>query len=87
MPSACRFHRLPVCLCTSVKISMCYARYTGTDGVYTYTVAYEKDPSCLACGSGVPVEVDPSDTLQQVCASQPRAADKILRTLRVSLQS
>ena len=29
----------------------------GTHGIYTHTVAYEKDPECMVCSSGVPVEV------------------------------
>lgn len=38
----------------------------GTDGVYTHTVAYDKDPSCLVCSAGLPVEVPASATLQEV---------------------
>lgn len=42
----------------------CY-RYVGTDGVYTHTVAYERDAACPMCSAGVPFRVRPSDTLQQ----------------------
>ena len=47
---------------------MCLAscRYVGTDGVYTHTVAYEKDPTCPICSAGVPFEVDPQLTLKEV---------------------
>ena len=44
----------------------CGCSYTGTDGIYTYTVAYDRDPACLSCSAGLPVDVGPSDTLQQV---------------------
>ncbi len=41
-------------------------RYTGTDGIYTHTVAYERDPACLECSPAAPLEVQPDATLQQV---------------------
>lgn len=41
-------------------------RYVGSTGLYTHTAKYEKDPSCPICSAGVPVEVDPDSTLQQV---------------------
>ena len=41
-------------------------RYTGAEGVYTHTVAYERDPACLECSPAAPLEVPPDATLQQV---------------------
>ena len=41
-------------------------RYVGTSGIYTHTVAYEKDSECMVCSAGVPVHVDEHATLQQV---------------------
>ena len=41
-------------------------RYTGTEGIYTHTVAYERDPACLECSPASPLEVSPDATLQQV---------------------
>ena len=41
-------------------------RYVGLDGVYTHTVAYERDPACQICSPSVPFEVASTDTLQQV---------------------
>ena len=38
----------------------------GTDSIYTHTVAYERDPNCPMCSAGVPLQVSPSATLQQV---------------------
>jgi len=40
-------------------------RYVGTEGVYTHTVAYDRDAACPMCSAGVPFRVRPSDTLQQ----------------------
>ena len=31
------------------------------------TVPHDKDPNCIMCSPGVPVEVDTSCTLQKVC--------------------
>ena len=45
-----------------------YCRYMGTEGVYTHTVAYERDAACPMCSAGVPFSVRSSDTLQQACA-------------------
>ncbi|KAK9867203.1 hypothetical protein WJX84_006071 [Apatococcus fuscideae] len=43
-----------------------YMMYVGTDGIYTHTVQYERDPACLICSTGVPLEAPASSTLQQV---------------------
>lgn len=41
-------------------------RYMGAQGLYTHTVAYEKDPNCLLCSSGISLQVESENTLQQV---------------------
>jgi hypothetical protein len=43
-------------------------RYVGTEGVYTHTVAYERDPVCPICSAGVPFTVQPTMTLREVGA-------------------
>lgn len=43
-----------------------YMMYMGSDGVYTHTVPYERDPQCLMSGSGVPLQASDSMTLEQV---------------------
>ena len=45
-------------------------RYVGTEGVYTHTVAYERDAACLMCSAGVPFSVRSTDTLQQAHAPE-----------------
>ncbi len=47
-------------------------RYVGTEGVYTHTVAYERDAACAMCSAGVPFRVRASDTLQQARRRRPR---------------
>ncbi|EFJ23801.1 hypothetical protein SELMODRAFT_174709 [Selaginella moellendorffii] len=61
-----------ICSLEALKLAtMCskgldnYMMYSGTQGVYTHTVSYEKDSSCMVCSPGVPVEVDGSITLQE----------------------
>mmetsp|Transcript_25356 Transcript_25356/g.83349 ORF Transcript_25356/g.83349 Transcript_25356/m.83349 type:complete len:436 (-) Transcript_25356:758-2065(-) len=61
------------CALEVVKIAtMCsqgmnnYMMYTGGHGVYTHTVAYDRDSECIACSPGVPLEVEETATLQQV---------------------
>jgi hypothetical protein len=44
-----------------------YMMYSGTDGVYTHTEAYQKDESCPICSPGVPVTVSNGTTLLEVC--------------------
>lgn len=43
-----------------------YMLYVGTSGVYTHTVAYERDPECPCCSPGVKMEVPAGATLQDV---------------------
>lgn len=52
-----------------------YMMYSGTDGVYTHTVKYERDPNDPACGAGVALHVNPHMTLQQVRSPASSAAD------------
>mmetsp|Transcript_34942 Transcript_34942/g.77699 ORF Transcript_34942/g.77699 Transcript_34942/m.77699 type:complete len:431 (+) Transcript_34942:72-1364(+) len=61
------------CVLEALKIiTMCssglnnYLMYMGSQGIYTHTVAYERDTSCPICSAGVPLDVDPDATLQQV---------------------
>eukprot|EP00245_Coleochaete_scutata_P005560 TRINITY_DN19219_c0_g1_i1.p1 TRINITY_DN19219_c0_g1~~TRINITY_DN19219_c0_g1_i1.p1 ORF type:complete len:447 (+),score=71.94 TRINITY_DN19219_c0_g1_i1:106-1446(+) len=61
-----------VCAMETLKIAtMCsagmdnYMMYVGTDGVYTHTVKYAKDPDCIVCSPGVVLNIPPSTTLQQ----------------------
>lgn len=43
-----------------------YMMYNGTDGVYTHTVKYERDPTDPACSAGTAVHIQPDMTLKQV---------------------
>jgi len=38
--------------------------FNGVKGVYTHTVAYDRDPTCPVCSSGVPLVLPPGATLQ-----------------------
>ncbi|CAM6046167.1 unnamed protein product [Sphagnum compactum] len=60
------------CVLETLKIAtMCstgmdiYMQYTGTEGIYLRTVPHDKDPNCIICSPGVPLEVDKSITLQK----------------------
>lgn len=61
------------CALETIKIAtLCSAgmnntvMFNGTRGVYTHTVAYDRDPGCAVCGSGVPVAMPPNSTLQSL---------------------
>lgn len=43
-----------------------YMMYSGTEGVYTHTTKYARDPACSTSGGGTAVVVTDSMTLQQV---------------------
>ena len=43
-----------------------YMMYMGSQGIYTHTVAYEKDPQCIVCGPGISVSVTAEQTLEHV---------------------
>lgn len=53
-------------------ITMCssgmnnYMMYVGSEGIYTHTVAYERDPQCPVCSAGVPLSVASDTTLEAV---------------------
>lgn len=46
-----------------------YMMYVGSNGVYTHTVEYERDPECIVCSMGVPLQCRMEATLQQVMES------------------
>eukprot|EP00775_Hariotina_reticulata_P010952 gene10952-11106_t len=61
------------CVLEALKIiTMCstglnnYMMYTGSQGIYTHTVAYEQDQQCPMCTAGVELEAPAASTLQQV---------------------
>lgn len=57
-----------------------YMMYVGTQGVYTHTVSYEKDPNCIVCSPGAPMEVDLSIKLQkfiELLLEDPRFKEKL----------
>lgn len=41
-------------------------RYTGSQGIYTHTVAYERNPQCPVCSPGIELQAPAGSTLQQV---------------------
>ena len=41
-------------------------RYMGSDGIYTHTVQYERDPHCPVCSPGVPITISADLLLSQV---------------------
>lgn len=44
-----------------------YMMYNGGEGLYTSTMAYEKNPHCLVCGTqGVPLTLKAEQTLQEL---------------------
>lgn len=57
-----------------------YMMYGGSRGVYTHTVAYERDAGCAVCSAGLLLEVDPdaplSDLLQRL-AAEPGLGDRL----------
>mmetsp|Transcript_16632 Transcript_16632/g.28058 ORF Transcript_16632/g.28058 Transcript_16632/m.28058 type:complete len:433 (+) Transcript_16632:135-1433(+) len=63
--AACTLEALKMATMCSPQMNN-YTMYTGGSGIYTHTVAYDKDPECIVCSAGVPLEVDMSATLQQV---------------------
>eukprot|EP00884_Botryococcus_braunii_P012664 jgi/Botrbrau1/21399/Bobra.0216s0018.1 len=63
--AACALEALKVVSLFSTGMNN-YMMYVGTDGVYTHTVSYDKDESCIMCSAGIPVEVDVDATLQDV---------------------
>jgi len=74
--AACALETLKMATMCSVGMNN-YTMYVGTHGIYTHTVAYEKDPECMVCSSGVPVEVETDATLQRVLDAVVAKFDKV----------
>lgn len=62
-----------VCALEAVKLatSFCqsmqnYTMYMGTESVYTHTAPYERDPECIVCSAGVPLQTQPDASLRAV---------------------
>eukprot|EP00854_Cymbomonas_tetramitiformis_P014306 gene14306-16918_t len=83
--ASCALETLKMATMCSTGMSN-YMMYMGAAGIYTHTVAYEKDPECIVCSAGVPVAIEESTTLeelmQQLCAQFPEK----LATPSVSFQ-
>lgn len=60
-----------------------YMMYMGTDSIYTHTVAYARDETCTVCGSGTPLPVSLSMTLQQVRPTGPRPGQFLWNLIRM----
>lgn len=43
-----------------------YMLYTGSHGVYSHTVAYERDPTCVVCSAGTAVDISRDATVQEL---------------------
>ncbi|GBG62533.1 hypothetical protein CBR_g30851 [Chara braunii] len=79
--AACALETLKIATMCSTGMDN-YMMYIGTSGLYTHTVSYEKEPDCLVCSPGVPMEVDSSVTLKEfieLLPKDPRFKDKISR--------
>ncbi len=64
-----------------------YMMYMGAEGIYTHTVAYEKDAECAQCGAGICLSVGGEKTLEEVMAmvaAHPRVAQSGLAAPSVS---
>lgn len=46
-----------------------YMMYVGTDGVYSHTVEYDRDPTCIVCSPGVSHSIPREATLETFMAS------------------
>uniref|UniRef100_A0A7S3FHR4 NEDD8-activating enzyme E1 catalytic subunit n=1 Tax=Prasinoderma singulare TaxID=676789 RepID=A0A7S3FHR4_9VIRI len=61
--ASCTLEALKIATCCSKGMNN-YMMYMGTAGVYTHTVAYERDPECAVCSPGVPFSAPAAMTLQ-----------------------
>lgn len=70
-------------------ITMCskglnnYTMYMGAEGIYSHTVAYERDPSCPICSKGIEVSIDPQITLQgliDIMMAHPALVEKKIKS-------
>merc|ERR1711937_459478 len=43
-----------------------YMMYMGGEGIYTHTVAYEKDDECAVCGAGISMSIFREETLEDL---------------------
>uniref|UniRef100_A0A7R9Y511 NEDD8-activating enzyme E1 catalytic subunit n=1 Tax=Prasinoderma coloniale TaxID=156133 RepID=A0A7R9Y511_9VIRI len=62
--ASCALEALKIATCCSKGMDN-YMMYMGTAGVYTHTVAYERDPDCVVCSPGVAVQAPPEVTLRE----------------------
>eukprot|EP00270_Netrium_digitus_P018010 TRINITY_DN6773_c0_g1_i1.p1 TRINITY_DN6773_c0_g1~~TRINITY_DN6773_c0_g1_i1.p1 ORF type:complete len:460 (-),score=121.14 TRINITY_DN6773_c0_g1_i1:120-1460(-) len=62
--AACSLEALKIATMCSIGMDN-YMMYIGSHGVYSHTVAYEKDPNCAICSAGIPFSLKASTTLQQ----------------------
>jgi ubiquitin-activating enzyme E1 C len=65
--AACATEVLKMATCCSAGMNN-YMMYMGGEGIYTHTVAYEKDPQCTVCSSGISMIISESKTLEELLA-------------------
>ncbi|KAG0565432.1 hypothetical protein KC19_8G190300 [Ceratodon purpureus] len=76
--ATCALETLKIATMCSTGMEV-YMQYTGTEGIYMRTVPHDKDPNCIMCSPGVPVEVDTTCTLQKFI-------DQLLKDSRFKLK-
>jgi ubiquitin-activating enzyme E1 C len=76
--ATCALETLKIATMCSTGMEV-YMQYTGTEGIYMRTVPHDKDPNCIMCSPGVPVEVDTTCTLQKFI-------DQLLKDTRFKLK-
>jgi ubiquitin-activating enzyme E1 C len=76
--ATCALETLKIATMCSTGMEV-YMQYTGTEGIYMRTVPHDKDPNCIICSPGVPVEVDTTCTLQKFI-------DQLLKDSRFKLK-
>ncbi|KAF3793060.1 NEDD8-activating enzyme E1 catalytic subunit [Nymphaea thermarum] len=72
--AACALEALKMATGCSKTLSN-YLTYNGVEGLHTKVTEFVKDKDCLVCGPGIPIELDPSTTLQMfidLLAEHPR---------------
>lgn len=52
--------------CAAAAAAAAGCRYTGSQGIYTHTVAYERNAQCPVCSPGVELNAPAGSTLQEV---------------------
>lgn len=63
--AACTLEALKVATMCSTGMDN-YMMYVGSEGIYTHTVSYERDPQCPVCSAGVPLSVTSDASLETV---------------------